>query len=312
MQLIDRSNAGEIAGQNTAIALGTFDGLHVGHQELIRTLKSNAAGLKTMASTFSNIPASFFDNNKRLLFTPEEKTRTFEKLGLDYLFMEPFDEHIANMAPDDFARYLFDTLGAKLLVVGFNYTYGYKAGGNAEHLKSFAKRYGARVEIVSAINMLGEPVSSTRVRKALKDGDAELAEKLLGRPYEYVNTVEQGKHLGRTIGFPTVNFYPSDDKLSPRTGVYASIAEYNGIEYPAMTNIGVRPTVENTQRLNVETNIMGFNKDIYGQQVIIKLKHFIRPEQKFAGVEELKAQLTKDRQTSLNMLKMPLPQTNNQ
>ena len=179
MQLIDRSNAGEIAGQNTAIALGTFDGLHVGHQELIKTLKSNAAGLKTMASTFSNIPASFFDNNKRLLFTPEEKTRTFEKLGIDYLFMEPFDEHIANMAPDDFARYLFDTLGAKLLVVGFNYTYGYKAGGNAEHLKSFANRYSARVEIVSAINMLGEPVSSTRVRKALKDGDAELAEKLL-------------------------------------------------------------------------------------------------------------------------------------
>lgn len=308
MQLIDRSNAGELAGQKTAIALGTFDGLHIGHQELIARLKSQAGDLKTMASTFSNIPASFFDKTKRLLFTPEEKIRAFEATGLDYLFMEPFDSSIADMAPDDFARYLFETLGAKLLVVGFNYTYGRRAEGNSLRLKEFAQQYGARVEIVSPINVLGEPVSSTRIRAALREGDAALAEKLMGRPYEYVNIVEQGKHLGRTIGFPTVNFHPSEDKLSPKVGVYASIAEYDGVEYPAMTNIGVRPTVENTEKLNVETNIMGFHKDIYGQQVIIKLKHFIRPEQKFSGVEELKNQLDKDRQTSLKLLGMQPPE----
>lgn len=286
----------KLPNQNMAVALGTFDGLHLGHRAILSRLKEEAKteDLCTMVYTFSNLPQNLFGKDIGNLFSEAEKAEIFAKTGVDFLVMEEFNLEIADMPPEKFVDFLADTLRAKVVVAGFNYSFGKGGVGNAKLLTEYGRKRGIRVVIQEPVLLDGQPISSTRIRNALLTGEMEEAERLLGRPYSFLSVVEHGKRLGRTIGFPTVNFYPDPDKLCPRHGVYIAIGEYGGWEYPAITNIGVRPTVDDGTRLNIESHFIGFWKEIYGEQVTVYLKTWLRGEQKFPSVEALSQQLGRD------------------
>lgn len=292
--------------ENTAVALGTFDGLHLGHRSVLARLKevANAKDLSALVCTFSNLPSAYFGGEAEAIFTPEEKIRALEEFGVDMLYMPAFGEKIAEMNREEFARQLFAELGAKAVVVGFNYRFGKNAEGTPEYLAEAAKEFGAEVVCMPPYLLGGAPVSSTRIRTALREGDVEEAERLLGRPYEICDVVAHGKQLGRQLGFPTLNFYPPAGKIMPRHGVYAAEAELQGKRYAAVTNIGIRPTVADGDALSVESNLVGFSGNAYGELVSIRLLAFLRGEQQFAGLSELTAQIEKDKKRAEECVKM--------
>ncbi len=290
---------------DTAVALGTFDGLHLGHQSVLAKLKRQAAaqGLCTLVFTFANLPSSYFGGEKGMLFLPEEKQAAFEKLGMDLLYMPRFDGAIAGMEREAFAKLLFEQLRAKAVVVGFNFRFGKNAEGTPQYLKKAAEAYGAKVYEQEPYLLEGEPVSSTRIRAALRQGEIAKAQSLLGKPYEIAGIVAHGKQLGRKLGFPTLNFYPSEHKLMPKHGVYAAEAEVEGRRYAAVTNIGIRPTVKDGDALSVESNLIGFSEDAYGKKVSLRLVEFLRGEQKFDGLDALKSQIAHDKQQAEECVK---------
>lgn len=287
----------KLNGENTAVALGTFDGVHSGHKQIIGTaIKS---GLSSLVYTFANIPAAYFGSGTLSLHTPEEKTEAIGKEGVDYLYMPPFDHSIANMSPYAFVDFLLDELNAKVIVAGFNYTFGKKAEGNAELLSEYAGKKGAEVIIIPPVNLGGEPVSSTRIREALSLGEIEKAEKLLGHTYYFSAEVVKGHRIGRSIGFPTINMYMPKGKLIPKKGVYATAVKIDDKFYPAITNVGTRPTVEEHGSVNVESYIIGFEGDLYGKVPTVHFKRYLRGEKKFDSIEDLKKQLETDEQVAL-------------
>jgi len=208
--------------------------------------------------------------------------------------MEKFDARIAHMPAEEFLEMLRERFGCTLIVSGYNHTFGEGGKGNAELMRAFGEKHGIEVITVPEITMEGEEVSSTRIRAHIEAGEMEQAAKLLGRPFGYTETVVQGKRLGRTIGFPTVNFALPEGKICPKNGVYISLAEYNGRAYPGMTNVGTRPTVEEGAKRNVETHLFGFEEDIYGKVVRVSFLKYLRPERRFADVDELQEQLQSD------------------
>lgn len=294
----------EYTCKECAVALGTFDGLHIGHQRIIDNARS--FGLPVTAYSFANIPAAFFGRDIRAILSREEKTAAFAEYGVDHLMMVPFDEVIMNMPARDFLDFLYYKLNARVISCGFNYSFGKKAEGNPAFLQAYAEEKGIRAIISPPIMMGEEPVSSTLIRTALKDGNIRKANEMLGKRYFIMGTVQHGKRLGNKIGFPTVNLPFPEEKLCPKAGVYAACVTVEGREYPAMTNIGVRPTVESTNIPNAETYIIGFDGDLYGKQLRVELIDFIRPEVKFASVDELKNQLKKDEKTALQTYKVML------
>ena len=292
--------------EHTAVALGTFDGLHLGHQSVLSRLQQAAqkSDLKTLVYTFSNLPSSYFGGETEAIFTPEEKTAALEKLGIQALYMPVFGEITARMDREEFARQLFTKLGAKIVVVGFNYRFGRDAKGTPEYLAEMAGQFGAEVVCMPPYLLGGAPVSSTRIRSALRAGDVQEAGRLLGRPYALCDVVAHGKQLGRELGFPTLNFYPPAGKIMPRHGVYAAEAELEGKRYAAVTNIGIRPTVADGNALSVESNLAGFSGDAYGKPASIRLLAFLRGEQQFAGLSELIAQIEKDKKRAEECVKI--------
>jgi len=290
---------------DTAVALGTFDGLHLGHQSVLEKLKRQAdvQGLRTLVFTFENLPSSYFGGEQGMLFLPEEKEAAFEKLGVDLLYMPKFDGAIAGLEREDFAKLLFEQLRAKAVVVGFNFRFGKSAQGTPQYLKKAAEQYGATVYEQEPYLLGGEPVSSTRIRAALRQGEIAQAQKLLGRPYEICGIVAHGKQLGRKLGFPTLNFYPPECKLMPRHGVYAAEAELDGKRYAAVANIGIRPTVKDGDMLSVESNLIGFSEDAYGKKACLRLVEFLRGEQKFDGLDALTSQIAQDKRRAEECVK---------
>ena len=297
MKVID--NTGEITEEKTAVALGTFDGLHIAHRKIICDMIKNAGGLPTVVCTFGNLPSSYFCAESAALFTPGEKAAAMEELGIDYLYMVDFDENVANRSASDFMDFLFGDMRAKKVWAGFNYTFGKDAEGGADMLLCEGKRRGADVFISPQIAMGGVTVSSSRIRAALLNGDVLLATKLMGRSYEINGIVTEGKKLGRKLGFPTINYYIEKGKLCPRHGVYGTITRVGERWYPSITNIGIRPTVDDGNAVNVESNIVGFDGDIYGEHITTRLVFFHREEKKFETVKALKAQLAKDKDAIL-------------
>lgn len=284
------------ANCDTAVALGTFDGLHLGHQSVLEKLKRQAdEGLRTLVFTFENLPSSYFGGEQGMLFLPEEKEAAFERLGVDLLYMPKFDGAIAGLEREAFAKLLFEQLRAKAVVVGFNFRFGKSAQGTPQYLKKAAEQYGAAVYEQEPYLLGGEPVSSTRIRAALRQGEIAQAQELLGRPYEIAGIVAHGKQLGRKLGFPTLNFYPPECKLMPRHGVYAAEAELEGKRYAAVVNIGIRPTVKDGDMLSVESNLIGFSEDAYGKKACLRLVEFLRGEQKFDGLDALTSQIAQDK-----------------
>ena len=287
---------------DTSVALGTFDGLHMGHRRIIGRMVREAGGMRKAVYTFSNIPASFFGGRTDALFTTREKIRSLEEMGVDLLVLEDFDAKMAKISPEKFIERLTGALGAKKIYAGFNYTFGAEARGTSRVLEKLAGQQGAEVSIADPVTYKGEPISSTRIREALREGDAEKAEAMLGAPYSIRGIVEGGKRLGRTIGFPTVNFYPPKHKLCPMHGVYASYAVFEGERYIGITNIGSRPTIDDGDAVNLETHMIGFNRDIYGKPIEIQLKRRLRGEVKFANVSELQHQLSRDKRAAIQLL----------
>lgn len=283
---------------STAVAIGKFDGVHMGHKMLLaEILEQKKNGLKACVFTFDPAPAVFFGaSDGKELTTKEEKRALFEEMGVDILVEFPMDEETAKMAPDFFvAKVLVEMLGAAYIAAGTDVSFGYKGAGNAALLQKMGKEYGYKVKLIDKLCMDGREVSSTYVREALEKGEAALAAGLLGEPYAVCGTVVHGKKLGRTLGFPTVNLIPEECKFMPANGVYRSVVTVDGKEYKGISNVGYKPTVSGDKMTyGVETYIYDFQEEIYGKKIKVAFCEFCRPEKKFNSVEELKEQIKQD------------------
>lgn len=284
--------------EETVVALGNFDGVHRGHQEIIsRTVKSaEAAGYKSAVFTFSNHPKNLMSGGnavKNILY-PEEKAKIIEELGIDYMFNIPFDRSILTMEPVQFIdQLLLQTFRMRQAYCGFNYHFGYKAAGSAELLMKEGMKKGFGIHIQEPFKIDGNLVSSTFIRGLIQDGKVDQCEKYMGRLYAIGGEVVVGNKLGRTIGFPTSNIMIDETMVTPPNGVYVTYCLYNGVRYPSVTNVGVKPTI-GTYKKNVETHIFNFDKELYGKKIRVEFLEKTRDERKFDSVEALSKQITED------------------
>lgn len=284
--------------EETVVALGNFDGVHRGHQEIIsRTVKSaEAAGYKSAVFTFSNHPKNLMSGGnavKNILY-PEEKAKIIEELGIDYMFNIPFDRSILTMEPVQFIdQLLLQTFRMRQAYCGFNYHFGYKAAGSAELLMKEGMKKGFGIHIQEPFKIDGNLVSSTFIRGLIQDGKVDQCEKYMGRLYAIGGEVVVGNRLGRTIGFPTSNIMIDETMVTPPNGVYVTYCLYNGVRYPSVTNVGVKPTI-GTYKKNVETHIFNFDKELYGKKIRVEFLEKTRDERKFDSVEALSKQITED------------------
>lgn len=284
--------------EETCTALGNFDGVHVGHQTLIRAAaeKAEEKGLASAVFSFSNHPKSLIPGArpvKNIVYS-EEKEALIEKLGVDYLVNIPFTEEIMRMSPEAFVKtFLKDKMNAKEVFCGFNYHFGYKGEGDTKMLRILGAKYGFHVNEVKPVSVDGDIVSSTLIRNMIMAGEMEECSKYLGRNYDIGGEVVVGNRLGRSIGFPTSNIMIDESMVTPPNGVYITYCIYNGVKYPSITNVGVKPTI-GTFKKNMETHIFNFNKELYGKMIKIEFIKKTRDEVKFAGIDELSAQIAKD------------------
>ncbi|MCL1787325.1 MAG: riboflavin biosynthesis protein RibF [Defluviitaleaceae bacterium] len=294
---------------NAVLAIGKFEGLHLGHQALLREVKNRAKaiGAKSAVMVFEPHPYVFFvDPAYKPLFTHNERSHIFEGLGIDYLVYFPFDREFAAMPPADFCRLLFTD--CKHVMVGENYKFGSRRTGDVALMRREAEAYGAQVQTVSmekipaqnigTEGMAPQAISTSHIRGLLSAGGIAEANALLGYPFFIMEKTAKGKQLGRTIGFPTLNIYPAEDKFLPADGVYDTNTVIDGKNYRGITNIGLRPTVNSESKVrSVETHLFDYpfgDRELYDTPIKVELTKFIRPEQQFTSLDELKAQLAKD------------------
>lgn len=280
----------------SAVTIGKFDGIHMGHKKLLAScMVKKQMGFKICVFTFSPSPEAFFGSKEKCLTTVEEKRKLFAELGVDYLIEYPFDKETADMDPEDFiCDILVARMNARFIAAGDDLSFGKGGKGNSELLLSLQEDYAYRAEIIDKVRIDNNIVSSTLVRSAVKEGKMEFVRELLGAPYQISGTIVHGNKVGRTIGMPTINQMPEEEKLLPPFGVYCSETIIDGNIYKGITNIGIKPTVSNDMKVGVETFLYNFNQDVYGNKADVKLYCFLRPEQKFNSVEELKEQMKKD------------------
>ena len=281
--------------EKTAVALGFFDGLHLGHTEVIKRAMLKP-GLKSVIFTFNdNTPLPKFQSKEgSCIITHEQKLMLFEKLGIDYIFAPDFS-HVKDVTAEDFVRLvLAERLNAAYVVCGYDFRFGKGGEGNPEMLSRICSELGIECETVPAVQVDGEIVSSTAIRKLIREGNVEKANKLLGYELSYSIPVIEGNRLGRTIGFPTINQIIPPEMVQPKRGVYASWTVVDGKTYKSITNIGVKPTVRSSGEVVTETYIIGFSGDLYGKTVRISLRFFLREEVKFEGLSSLGEQLARD------------------
>ena len=284
--------------RDTVVALGKFDGLHIGHMQLLRQTAAIArkTGLYALAYTF-RMPG------REVLTSDDEKTALLTQSGMDGAHFEDLTDAFKRLTPEQFVKErLIRVWRARHIVVGFNYRFGRERIGDTALLLKLCEAYGIGLTVIDPVQAGGAAVSSTRVRQAVACGDMPLVRTLLGRPYALSGEVMPGKRLGREIGFPTVNLYPDAHLILPQRGVYITGLHWNGVQYPAMTNVGLNPTVEHIRRPKVETHVLDFDRELYGQRVQITFYQKIRDEQAFSGVEQLKQQLEHDVQVTRNYL----------
>lgn len=282
--------------KNTAVTLGNFDGFHLGHQKLIDELKNNAnKDDLTVVFSFSPHPISILKNNPvYTILSQNEKVEFLQSMNVDIFVEYPFNKQFAQIEAETFFKcILVEKMRCKTLIVGSGYRFGAGKKGDCNLLLELGDKYGVKVIIVKTIDDKSAKISSSVIRQYICEKKFEKIESLLGRPYYICGTVETGKQLGRTIGFPTANIFPSDFKLLPPNGVYLTKTEHKGFVYNSITNVGINPTVDGTRKI-IETHIFEFNKEIYGELLKINFYKWIRSEQKFNGLESLKNQINLD------------------
>ncbi len=278
------------------VALGFFDGVHLGHGALLREAAAVAArsGLQAAAISFDAHPSSLLDaQSVGLLTTPQERARLMsQRYGVDELLLLPFDEALMHLSWDRFVReYLVGRFDAAHVVCGEDFRFGYRGEGNARNLSALCAALGLGCSVIAQVRLDGVPVSSTLIRSLLSRGALESANAFLGHPYSLSGDVIHGRGLGHTLGFPTANLAFPDGLLSPAHGVYACLAWVDGASYPAVTNLGVRPTVQSSGRMMVEPWILDYSGDLYGRTLRLDFLRYLRPERKFASLEALRQEI---------------------
>lgn len=286
--------------ENAVVTTGTFDGVHIGHLRIIDRLKEIAQAVngETILLTFSPHPRMvlFSDNDLKLISTKNEKIALLKQAGIDHLIIHPFSREFSRLSSVEFVRdVLVNKMGTFRLVIGYNHHFGRNREGRFEHLKEYGPMYGFQVEEICAQDVDEVSVSSTKIRKALDEGCITTARQYLTHDFSLTGIIVKGNHLGHSIGFPTANIKVLDPhKLVPANGVYAVRVLIHDQEYKGMLNIGVRPTVDGTEK-TIEVHIIGFDKDVYGEELTVLFDSWIRDEQKFDSLNELKTQLQKDK-----------------
>lgn len=283
----------------TVIALGTFDGLHLGHTDVINTAKDYAErnGLKLAVFTFSNHPLALIrpDLVPVRIISAEEKIKLLESFGVDYLINIPFTEDFAALSPDEFLDRLA-CFNYRCLVVGENFTYGFLGSGKTETLERSGRKNGFDVIVRPLVKMNGNVVSSTGIRNLIQAGHIEYANRMLGRAYSITGKIVHGEQRGRKLGFPTANIELLHGEMAvPAPGVYAVTASIEGRIYEGMGNIGNNPTFNDVEHARLEVNLFNCSGDLYGKTMSVQFHKYIRAEKKFSGVEELCRQIEEDK-----------------
>ena len=297
-----------IPQEDVVLVLGFFDGVHLGHQKVIQTGKKIAEekGLKLAVMTFNQHPSIVFQKVQpemmKYLTSLDQKIRLMEEQGVDYLYIVEFTSAFAGLKPQEFVdQYMID-FRAKVVVAGFDYTYGPKAIANMETLPQYTQDR-LEIVIVPKESLTGHKISSTRIRENLDSGNMEVANDLLGYIYEIDGTVIHGDARGRTLGFPTANIKIKSTTRLPKEGVYVTELKVGNKWYPSMGSIGHNDTFEKGRQLTVEVFILDFNQDIYGEQVRVRWNHFLRNQVAFNGAEALVEQLKTDEQNTRDYFK---------
>ncbi|MFI0428753.1 bifunctional riboflavin kinase/FAD synthetase [Mariniflexile sp. HMF6888] len=292
----------------TIVTIGTFDGVHVGHQKIIKRLINigKQTHLKSVILTFFPHPRMVLqkDSSIKLINTINERGAILDALGLDYLLVKKFTKAFSRLSAEDFVKkILVDKLNAKKVIIGYDHRFGRNRNADINDLRKFGDLYGFEVEEISAQDINEVSVSSTKIRKALEEGDIAKANTFLGYPFMLTGKVVKGKALGRQIDYPTANIQIAEDyKLIPKHGSYVVSSVINNQVIYGMMNIGFNPTVEG-QEETIEVHFFDFNKNIYNKTIQIDLLHRLRDEQKFESVEALKNQLLKDKEVSFAYIK---------
>jgi riboflavin kinase/FMN adenylyltransferase len=299
VKLIHTANELDAGNRKVCLAIGFFDGVHLGHQQIIRQTIADARqhGAVALVITFDQHPNTVVAPARvpPLIYSLPQKLRAIESLGPDALLLIHFDKGFSQKTGEAFVRELAAAWsGVQSICVGANFTFGYKRGGNVELLKTLGGELKFSVHGMAAVSLDRKPVSSTRIREAIGAGDLDLASQMLGRAYSIAAPVMEGDKLGRKLGFPTANLNATGLALPP-SGVYAIHAIVDGVRHQAVVNIGTRPTLGDANpQLRVEAHLLDFSGDLYGKELEIVFAEKLRDERKFASVEELKAQIARD------------------
>ncbi|HAN00736.1 MAG TPA: riboflavin biosynthesis protein RibF [Marinilabiliales bacterium] len=295
------------------VTIGSFDGVHLGHQQVIKQLNQLASEVngESVIFTFSPHPSHVLAPHKKvvLLTTIEEKISLFQKADIKHLVLYPFSKELAQLSYREFvSQILVDKLNLHTLLVGYDHSFGKNREGNFEQLSSLAPELGFRLVRQDEVTSEGATISSTLIRNLLANGKLLDASKLLGYPYLLSGTVVHGQQLGNKLGFPTANLLAPDNKLVPGNGVYAVLVEYNGTRYQGMMNIGLRPTIDDTTHVPViEAHLFDFGGSLYGKFIKIHIIRKLRDEYKFETVDALRVQLKKDKAFALETLAKECP-----
>lgn len=287
--------------KKSAITVGTFDGVHLGHRKIIEKLTSvkNSTGLRSILVTFEPHPQIVLRNRAkdiRILTTLEEKLDILKGFDIDMVFVINFTREFAETTAEDFYKnYLINKIGLNDLILGYDHMFGKNREGNFNTLESLSVEHSFTVDKVEEFKICGEHLSSTEIRHLLENGKIEKANELLGSEYSFEAEVIEGRKLGKVLGYPTANLELSNDyKLIPKTGIYAVKVQTGGEEYGGMMSIGTNPTVTDDKSVKCEVHIFDFAKDIYGCKVKVRFVEYLRDEKKFDTLEDLMAEMKRD------------------
>lgn len=301
MRIIENTTEFQLKDES-AVALGKFDGIHLGHRRLLdHVLEQKKRGLSTVVFTFDTSAASFFGGETKELSTREEKREIFARLGIDVLIEFPLNRETAATEPADFVeRFLAGQMRTAYLCAGPDISFGKGGAGGYALLEDLSEACGYQVELIDKVRVDGEEVSSTRVRQAVRAGEMEKVHAMLGAPYRVGGKVVHGRQLGRKLGMPTANLLPDERKLLPPNGVYCSRAWLGEKLYRGISNVGYKPTVSAEKLLGVETYLYDFEGEVYDRDMTVELLAFRRAERVFESVEALRRQIEADVEAGRN------------